>query len=117
MAQVPLTVNIGLQDLIILLNYYWNAVSSDQIGDLGTKTYEELLIDLNRQSSLKISPQQLETLVYHAKHVILEKVKPVKITNQPKTYHGLMKNLKEDIPNLFKTLESGEIVFINFQDR
>lgn len=116
MAQPPKLVNIGLQDFLLLLNYYWSSVNGS-LGDLGSKTYEETVIDIDRQSSIKLTPQQLESLVFHTKEAIFEKIKPRFIDLRLKNYHPLMRRLSDQIPNLFKTLPSGEIVFVNFEDK
>lgn len=116
MPNLPTTVNIDLQDLSLLLGYYWSSVNSE-VGDLGTKTYEETLLDISRQSQCKVTPSQLESLVYHMKQAIFEKLKPVHVDLRLKNYQKIMKRLADDIPQLFKQEESGETVFINFEDK
>lgn len=117
MAQTPLTVNIGLHNLLMLLNYYWASVNSDRVGDLGNKTYEETIIEIEKNSTFKVTPSQLESLVFHMKQAIFEKIKPIHTDNRLKSYHQIMRNLKEEIPQLFKELPSGEISFIDFKER
>lgn len=116
MSQVPNSVTIDLRDLLPLLNYYWSSVNSS-VGELGTKTYEETLLDISRQSSIKLTPAQLENLVYHTKQAIFEKLKPMILDLRMKNYQKIMKRLADEIPHLFKKLSSGEIVFINFEEK
>ncbi len=116
MPNLARTVKIGLPDLITLLNYYQAAVNS-HVGDLGNQTYEVTLGKIANRSSCLITPEELESLVYHAKQAIFEKLKPVNNDLRLKSYYKLMKRLDDDIPQLFKTLPSGEIVFVNFEDR
>lgn len=74
-------------------------------------------MELSRQSSCKITPTQLEHLVFHTKQAIFEKLKPVHVDLRNKNYHKMMKRLASEIPQLFKELPSGEISFINFEDK
>lgn len=117
MANLPHKVRIDLRHLAELLSYYNVAVNSDYVGDLGSKPYEEVLSEVANTSECFISPEQLESLVYHAKQVIFEKLRPVKVDMKRKSYHSMMEKLSDDIPQLFKTLPSGEITFISFEDR
>lgn len=117
MANLPKQVRIELKDLANLLSYYNVAVNSEEIGDLGITTYEEMLSDVSKTSECLVTPEQLESLVYHAKQVIFEKLRPVKVDLRKKSYFKMMEKLSNDIPQLFKTLSSGEIVFIDFEDR
>lgn len=117
MPNLPLKVRIDLKDLTNLLSYYNVAVHSDDVGDLGSKSYEEVLSEVSNTSECYVSPEQLENLIYHAKQVIFEKLRPVRVDLRQKSYHKIMEKLSGDIPQLFKTLPSGEIVFINFEDR
>lgn len=116
MSSLPNTVNIDLQDLLPLLNYYWSSVNSS-VGDLGSKTYEETILSISKQSTLKITPTQLESLVFHMKEAIFEKLKPVTVDLRIKNYHKIMGRLANEIPQLFQTLPTGEIVFIDFKDK
>lgn len=117
MPQIPKTVRINLQDLLLLLNYYWSAVNSPNLGDLGSKSYEETVEEINSQSQLTITPSQLESLVYHMKQAIFEKLKPRTIEFRVKNYNSIMRGLKRQMPHLFKELASGEVTFINFEER
>ena len=87
------------------------------MGDLGSKTYEETVLDIEKQSVLKVTPAQLESLVFHMKQMIFEKLKPIQVDTRIKSYHAIIRKLKDEIPNLFKELPSGEITFINFEDK
>lgn len=116
MANLPLTVNIDLQDLTTLLGYYWTSVNS-KVGDLGGKSYEETVNAISKRSQVKITPTELEHLVYHMKQVVFEKLKPITVDLRINTFNKMMKNLASDIPQLFKEEPSGEIVFIKFEDR
>lgn len=87
------------------------------VGDLGNQTYEEVVDSISRRSSIKITPTELESLVYHTKQAIFEKLKPVTVDLRVKNYQKIMKRLANEIPQLFKALPSGEIVFVDFEDR
>lgn len=115
--QPPKTVNISLHELIELLQYYWAAVNSKKIGDLGLKSYEEIIYELDKQSTVRISPSQLEHLVYHAKEVIMNRIDPIRVNRKAKSYYPLMKRLEDQVPQLFKTTSSGEIVFIEMREK
>lgn len=99
------------------MNYYRAAVNAEEVGDLGTHTFEKMAIDLSNQSECYVTPAQLESLVYHTKHVIFEKVRPIYTDLKQRSYYKMMEHLSKEIPQMFKTLPSGEIVFINFEDR
>ncbi len=115
MAKIANSVQIDLRDLVQLLNYYWSSVNSP-IGDTGSVTYEENMVNIASQCSCYLTPEQLEGLVYTTKQAIFDKIKPIDIDYRVKSYHGIMKKLKSDIPGLFKELPSGEIVFANFKE-
>lgn len=117
MPNLPHQVEISIQDFSSLLAFYWTAVNSKQIGDLGSKSYEDVLSEIGKQSHIRVTPEQLENLVYHMKQVVFEKLKPITVDNRQKNYYSILRRLKDDVPQLFKTLSSGEIVFINFEDR
>lgn len=101
----------------MLLNYYWASVNSERVGDLNDRTYEETVLEIEKNSSFKVTPAQLENMVFHMKQAIFEKIKPVHMDNRLKSYHKIMRNLRDEIPQLFKELPSGEISFINFQEK
>jgi len=116
MAQPNHLVHLNLPELVLLLSYYWTSVNSS-IGDLGTVDYNETLNQIDQQSNIKISASQLENLVYHMKQVIFEKLRMAKPDPKIKNYNRIMLRLKAQAPSLFKELPSGEVVFVNFQDR
>ena len=116
MSKIPTTVNIDLQDLVLLIGYYWSAVNS-HVGDLGVKTYEETVQNIARRSQCKVTPEELESLIYHAKQAIFEKLKPVHVDLKLKSYYKIMKKLHSEIPQLFKELPTGEVTFVNYEDK
>lgn len=116
MANLPLTIDIELNDLVTLLGYYWSVVNS-HVGDLGSSNYDETVAVIGSRSKCRVTPEELESLIYHMKQAIFEKIKPVNLDLRHKSYYKIMKKLNDDIPQLFKTLPSGEITFINFEDR
>jgi hypothetical protein len=117
MPNLPHTIAIDLRDLVTLVCYYWTAVNSEKIGDLGSNPYEDFMSDLASKCRCQITPEQLESLVYHMKQVIFEKKTAKPIQMKQRNYYHFMRHLKSEIPQLFKELPSGEIVFINFEDR
>lgn len=116
MPNLPSLVQIELKDLVQLLGYYWSAVNSE-VGDLGSKTYEETVTAIGGRSVIRITPSELESLVFHTKQAIFEKLKPVHVDLRLKSYDKIMRRLASEIPQLFKTLPTEEIVFINFEDK
>jgi len=104
-------VKIALNELVTLLQYYWAAVNSKKIGELGLKPYEEVLNDIDKQSRVVITTDQLKNLVYHAKEVIMNRVEPVRVNYKARSYHPIMEKLADQAPHLFYTKPTGEIVF------
>lgn len=112
---LPKTVKINLKDLLQLLNYYQVASKSAEIGDLGVKTYDDVLTEISQQCEIRVTPNQLESMIYHMKQVVIEKLKPIHTDYRIKNYQKIMKSLSNEADLLFKTLPSGEIVMIDFQ--
>jgi hypothetical protein len=117
-ARTPETVNIGLQELMLLLNYRFAAVNSERVGELGLQTHEELVADLNRQSRVVIKPSQLADLIHHMREAIFEKVRaPYELEYKVKNHNEIMKQLKHQAPHLFKANSAGEIVMVELEGK
>lgn len=117
MARTPDTVNIRAHELMLLLCYRWAAVNSPDIGELGTKVYEEIVSDIDTQSKIEVTPAQLADLIHHMKEVVFEKVKPARLNFSVRNYNKTMRRLKSQAPNLFKEAPSGEVVMIELEER
>jgi hypothetical protein len=116
MARTPELLDMRLQDLMLLLSYRWAAVQSS-IGELGDRTQEEFVAEIDRLSKVKIRPSQLADLVYHMKEVVFEKVQPAKLDFTTKNHNAIMRRLKQTNPEMFKTLPSGEVVMHELEER
>jgi hypothetical protein len=115
MARTAEFVHIPLHELMLLLNYRW-AASNSEIGDLGNKPYETLVAEINMQSKVELTAEQLADLIYHMKEVIFERVKPAPLALSLKNHNQVMRRLKSYVPNLFKETAQGEIVMVNYED-
>lgn len=117
MARTPETVNIGLHELMLLLQFRWTAVNSPEIGELGPKVYEELVQTIDAGNNLQIKPAQLADLVHHMREVIFEKIPLFKPDIQIKNHNKVMRRLKRRAPHLFKELPSGEVVMVELEEK
>lgn len=117
MARTPDLVSIKLQELMLLLTYRWAAVNSPILGELGTENHEGILNDIDRQSSVQLTPSQLADLIYHMKMAILDKTEPARLRFTTKNYNKIMRKLKSQVPNLFKELKSGEVVMVELEEK
>lgn len=113
--RTPDFVRINLSELVLLLNY--KQIASTEIGELGDEIYEETLAAIDRQSKISVTPKQLADLIYHMKECFLDKIKAPRISLKIKNYNHLMRELKDQVPQLFKELPSGEIEMINLEER
>lgn len=117
MARTPDTVNVGLHELMQLLQFKWTAVNCENIGELGPKDYESMIQDMNAQSQIELKPAQLADLVHHMKEVIFEKVPLLPPSTQLKNHNRIMRRLKATAPNLFKELATGEVVMVDLEEK
>lgn len=75
---------------------------------LGT-TYPDIIKQIDQQSDIKVTPKQLYDLCWYFKNAILEKLKH-NHKKLPDNYNYLMKRLNSQIPQLFVTAPSGEVL-------
>lgn len=116
MPALPRYVNISLEDLVTLCIYYKAALAHPRLGELGVKSYSQTLGEINGQSHIRITPVQLEHLLYQFKETVMERVRGINLNLTLYNYNGMMKRIAHYNPHLFKTKETGEVVMINFRD-
>lgn len=105
-------IKLDLRDLITLLNYYWLAVNSSRVGDLGLQTYEETVFPIAHRNQVEITPDELKTLIYHMKQAQFEIEAPTPSTLRDRPYNKILKSLADDIPHLFSVSDDGEVTFL-----
>lgn len=116
MARSPEYVQIGLHELMLLLNYKWSAVNSLSLGELGDLPYEQFVANVDAKCDLQIQPKQLEDLIYNLKQGVLNGIPPARLRYTMTNYNKVLKKLRAQNPHLFKTLESGEVVMKELEE-
>ena len=106
----PKHVKISVHELSQLLTA-WNMFSEDpeELGEhvLGTH-YPDIVRDINTQSDIKITPQQLYNLVWYYKHSVIERLVFLH-KKLPTNYNKLMKRIQAQVPVLFTEDADGEV--------
>lgn len=112
--QKPKQIEIPLHDLMTLLAYYRAGRVNQSVGDLGDKSYEQTLSDIEKQSKICLTYEQLDSLLYHFKQCIMNRVSPGK-ERHILNYNFFMEHLARNAPNMFKKdKQTGEVKLIEW---
>jgi hypothetical protein len=113
-VQKPKRIEIPLHYLTTLLLYYRAGRDREVVGDLGDRTYDQTLTDIEKQSQILLTYEQLDSLLYHFKQCVVNRVSPGK-EKQVTNYNFFMEELARVAPNMFKRdASSGEVKLIEF---
>ncbi len=106
----PKYVKISVHELSQLLAS-WNLFTEDpeELGEhiLGTH-YPDIVRDIDIQSNINVTPQQLYNLIWYYKHCVLERLS-FHHKKLPKNYNKLMRRLMKQVPLLFIEDADGEV--------
>lgn len=112
--QKPKAISVGLRELIRLLNYVQAASKSELVGDGGFIDYNSLVDQVDNQSDLYVTPDQLDHMLWVYKNCIASKIAPG-TERADDNWNDLMRGLHARDPDMYKILASGEIEFLNFR--
>ena len=96
-----------LSQLLVAWNKFY--VDPDNLGEaiLG-ESYPGVVKEINRQSTIQLTPKQVYNLVWYYKHAVLERLSH-NHKKLPKNYHQMMEALEKQVPILFTKDKDGEI--------
>lgn len=119
MAGRPSTfINIGIQDFIKLGFFYLACVNKpDLVGECSlNEPLADLFAHINAQSTIKVTPVQLDNLLYHYKQAILQKLNPAESINLTENeFQSIMKRIKNYSPNSVVQNSLGELVLYDYK--
>lgn len=119
MAGRPSTyITLGLQDFVKLAFFYMACVKKPElVGECSlNEPIADLFAHINAQSSINLTPAQLDNLLYHYKQAVLQKLNPAEAFDlTDKEYQGIMKRIKAHSPKAVKQTETGELVLYDYK--
>lgn len=104
---------MSLPLFVELINAAKVAARSKFVSEIGTQPVNEILTRVGYQSEVKITPDQLESLIHYYKLGVVHRIK-LKPANLPKNYNHFLETLAKDMPHVFKKNRHDEWTFFNF---